>query len=184
MPTSRNFQFERLIRSAVSKNLVGGIVGVVLLSVFGIFLLGSGIAMLFVPIIIIGLIPVGGIFLIVSRFKGDFKGGDYWINLLNNEPQKIVWIKPVNIRHTAAYVITLYSEMHFQILTTDKLAIMIKCESRESQQLFLRGMQEYAPHAHIGYSDMAAFYFRSDPNDFIADLKGNNEYNPIGNSAL
>jgi hypothetical protein len=179
MNGSRNFAFERFIRSAASKNSAGSIAGIVLLALFGLFFLGFGIAIPFVPIILIGLLPIGGIAMIVARFKGDLKGGEYWINLLVLEPEKIVWIKPVNIRHTAAYVVTLYEEMHFQIMTSEGLGILIKCNTREDQVLFIGGMRQYVPHAHLGYSDIINFHYKSDPTAFIQELKESGLYQPV-----
>jgi hypothetical protein len=180
MQINRNFAFERLVRSAVSGNSIGGIVGIVVLLALALFLISFGFRLPFVPLIVMGLIPLGGIALIIYRFRGDLKGSDYWIDQLVQEPHKIVWIKPVNIRHTAAYVITLYNEMHFQVLNRDGLATMIKCDSPENQVLFISGMKQYAPHAHIGFTEAISHHYRSGPQQFIAELQRNGLYNPVG----
>jgi hypothetical protein len=179
----RNFEFERFVRNACAKNMAGAVVGIILMVALAVFFLGFGIAMPFIPIIVIGLIPLGAIFLMVFRFKGDMKGGEYWVNLMVNEPGKIVWIKPVNIRHTAAYVITLYNEMHFQILTSDGISIMIKCVSPQDQYVFVSGLKQYVPHAHFGYHDLIQFHYKSGPTEFLQELKDNGLYHPVQNLA-
>lgn len=180
MIINRNFEFERFVRSAVSNNFLGSIAGIIILVLLALFFIGFGISIPFIPILVVGIIPVLGILLLVSRFKGDLKGSDYWIDQLVQEPQKIVWIKPINIRHTAAYVITLYNEMHFQVLNTDGLKVLIKCDSPANQHLFIRGFAQYAPHAHIGFNDAVEYCYNAGPGNFIGELQRKGLYNPVG----
>lgn len=184
MQHQHNFEFERFVRNAVAKNMAGSIVGLIILCLLALFFLGFGFAMLFVPIIIVGLIPAGGIFLMLYRFKGDLKGSDYWINQLTMEPAKIVWITPVNIRHTAGYVFTLYNEMNFQILNSDGLKILIKCDERRQQLMFLYGLKQYVPHAHFGFSDRVEYYYKENPQTFLHELYANGLYAPVYNLDL
>jgi|GEM_PF-2603119 len=180
MKSERDFDFERFVRKACMKNMLGAYAGIALLFLLGLFFVSFGIAIPFIPVLLLGLLPWGGIALLIIRFKGDLKGEDYWISLLVNHPEKVIWIKPIRVRHTAAYVITLYHEMNFQLLTADGIAIAIKCDSPLDQQIFLRGLKKYVPHAHAGYDERAEDLYRSYRPQFIELLKQEHRYRPVG----
>ncbi|HEU4716740.1 MAG TPA: hypothetical protein VFU15_02860 [Bacteroidia bacterium] len=180
MPVKRDFDFERIIRDTCWKNKIGAIAGIVVLFLLSIFFIYFGIKIPFAPILILGLLPLGGIALVVYRFRGDLKGEDYWIDELVHHPERIAWIKPVRVQHTAYYVVTLYHESYYQLLDINGLAIMIKCNSPEDQLLFLRGVKRYTPHAHIGFSHVVQSLYNRNPAEFIRMVTESRAYLPVG----
>ena len=179
MNTNRDPYFERFVRDASGTNAIGSYIGMGLLFLLGLFFVYWGFRLGLIPLAIPGLLCWGGIALIIYRFRGQLKGGDYWVDLLVNQPQKIIWVKPVNIRHTAYYVVTLYQETHFHLLTTDGTSIDIKCDSPAAQQVFFNGIRRYIPYAHIGYSEQVQYCYNQHRDQFIAALQHNQLYHPV-----
>jgi hypothetical protein len=113
-------------------------------------------------------------------FRSHSFGGKFWLETFKTMPENIVWIKPITVKHTIWYVVTLYKTYHFQIYTRDNRSVAIDCNSDENQQVFFEGIKKYIPHAHIGYSlDIEEMYERS-PEDFINALQYEHVYAPIG----
>lgn len=155
--------------------------GLIILGVFvAIFLyMGS----MFAPMLILPLIMILIGVWIYNSFKGDFKGADYWEDVFKNHPEKIVWIMPITVKHTAAYVVTLYREQKFQILTDEGMKVTIKCDKTGDPQSFLNGCAQYIPQAHIGYSPQVKSTYKQDPATFIQNLTEFDMYVPLGELA-
>jgi hypothetical protein len=179
MNTNRDPEFETFVEDASMKNSLGLYAGTAVLFLLGCFLLYWGVRLGFAPIFIMGLLPWGGIAFLLFRFKGELKGGTYWVNLFYEHPEKIIWIKPINVRHTAAFLITLYQEMHFQVRTSDGLSITIKCDSQQDQQVFFKGLHRCTPDAHIGYDERVEHLYAQHRSQFIELLKQENRYLPV-----
>lgn len=181
MNTNRDPCFEQYVRDACGKHNVGAYFGMALLFFLGLFFVVYAIKLFLFPLMIPGLLFWGGIALIFYRFRGQLKSGDYWVDLLVNQPQKIIWVKPVNVRHTAYYVVTLFQESHFHLLSSDGASLDLKCDSDASRRVFFNGIRRYIPYAHIGYSPQVQYCYDNYRNQFIQALQQNNIYNPVMN---
>jgi hypothetical protein len=128
---------------------------------------------------------VGGLgYFIYNKSRGEFKSGHYWINLLQNNPGEFVWIKPIEVRHTVGYVIRLFSIKEFQFLTRHHEHITIVCDAEEDRKVFFRGIRNYLPHAHLGYSYEVSAIYEEGPGYFIKALEKRGLYRPAGDFDL
>lgn len=130
--------------------------------------------------IIIG-VTIGCIYSLVSIYfkTGHFSGSDFWISMIKDQPEHIVWIKPVVEKVTLAHVITLSKTKKFQLLTKHDRKLEITCETAAAGQVFIDAVKESLPHAHIGYSNSISILYSSNPEKFIENLKLKNLYTPI-----
>jgi len=129
---------------------------------------------------------IGGITLLymISVFydsRGDLKGGEYWLQLIEEQPEQIVWIKPIQVSYKTGWITT-DQELQFQILTRDKLKIRFTCDEGEQKTLF-DGAQTYLPKVHFGYSDEVSHLFDKSPKAFISQLEEEGLYQPIASFA-
>jgi hypothetical protein len=174
-----NEHFEDLIESTSQGATLSGILGILILLGFGAYLLYLGIASRFFLSIITGLALVTlGIILLRKQDK-EYKGKDYWVKILKEHPEKIVWIKPIITKHTVGYVFTLYRDHKFQLLTTSEEGIILNINTEISRQVFFNGIREYLPHAHIGYTREVDALFSADPENFITILQERQLYRPL-----
>lgn len=174
-----NEHFEDLIETTTQGATLGGILGILVLFSFGAYLLYLGIEYRFFLPIIAGIaIAILGIILLRNQDK-EYKGKDYWVNLLKEHPEKIVWIKPIITKHTIGYVFTLYRDHKFQLLTTSKEGIILNINTETERQIFFNGIREYLPHAHIGYTLEIDALFSANPENFITILQERQLYRPL-----
>jgi len=127
------------------------------------------------PCLIFGL--MGFYFLKKSNLK--FRGGNFWVNMIKENPENIVWIKPIVEKHTVWYLITLFKVQNFQFLTKDGLSINMKIDTAEEQKIFFDGIKINLPHAQIGYSPKIDLLYDFNPKNFIKALQARNLYTPI-----
>ena len=99
--------------------------------------------------------------------------------MIKNNPENIVWIKPITAKHTVGLIVTLYKEQKFQILTADGLAVTLKCDKPNEAQVFLNGVRDHMPLAHLGYTDHIKRLYKEGPSTFIEALKEDKLYTPI-----
>lgn len=161
------------------KAILSGWAGFALLTAMAAFFVYWGIKIPFVPILLIGLAAAAVPFWVYWRFKGDFKGASFWIDLLQSQPENIVWIKPVITKHTVGYVFTLYQERSFELYTHDGLRLRLQIDSLQNHRLFFDAIQTHLPHAHIGYSEEVDSLYRLDKPGFIQNLQDKQWYRPI-----
>jgi hypothetical protein len=174
-----NEHFEDLIESTTQGGTLGAILGVLMLFGFGAYLLYLGIASGFFLSIIAGIaIVILGIILLRNLDK-EYKGKDYWVNILKLHPEKIVWIKPIITKHTIGYVFTLYRDHKFQLLTTSEEVITLNIDTETERQIFFNGIRQFLPHAHIGYTPEVDALFSANPENFITILQERQIYRPL-----
>ena len=116
---------------------------------------------------------------LIQKCRGYLKGGQYWVDMIKEQPDNIVWIKPIVEKHTVAYVVTIFKEKKFQFLTKDRLVITMDCNSLEQQQLFFDGVKDNLPHAQIGYSYKMEDLYDDSPKTFLSSLQRAGIYTPL-----
>lgn len=174
-----NEHFEDLIESTTQGATLAGILGILMFFGLGAYLLYVGIeSKFFLPIIAAIAFVTLGIILLRKQDK-EYKGKDYWVTLLKEHPEKIVWIKPIITKHTIGYVFTLYRDHKFQLLTTSQEGIILNINTETERQIFFSGILEYLPHAHIGYTPEIDALFSANPEDFITILQERQLYRPL-----
>lgn len=174
-----NEHFEDLIETTTQGATLAGILGILMFFGLGAYLLYLGIEYKFFLPIIAGIAIVTlGIILLRKQDK-EYKGKDYWVTLLKEHPEKIVWIKPIITKHTIGYVFTLYRDHKFQLLTTDEEGIILNINTETERQIFFNGILEYLPHAHIGYTPEIDALFSANPENFITILQERQLYRPL-----
>ncbi|HEY8895298.1 MAG TPA: hypothetical protein VIM79_10810 [Niastella sp.] len=174
-----NEHFEDLIESTTQGATLAGILGILMLFGLGAFFLYLGVVYRsFIPIMAGLAVVILGIVLLTSQDK-EYKGKDYWVKLLKEHPEKIVWIKPIITKHTIGYVFTLYRDHKFQLLTTSGEAIILNIDTDIERLVFFNGIRQYLPHAHIGYTPEVDALFSADPDNFITILQERQIYRPM-----
>lgn len=174
-----NEHFEDLIESTSQGATLRTILSILILFGFGAYLLYLGIAYIsFIPFVAGLAIAILGVILLIKQDK-EYKGKDYWVKLLKEHPEKIVWIKPIITKHTVGFVFTLYRDHKFQLLTTDEEGIMLNINTETERQIFFNGILEYLPHAHIGYTPEIDALFSASPENFITTLQERQLYRPL-----
>jgi hypothetical protein len=141
----------------------------------GIAMLSSSLWFLFFDFF--GLIPLA----LAILFSMGFTTNKYWINLVNNKPENVIWIKPITVKHTVGLVVTLYKEKKFELLTVDGKNLTINCNSEDIQKVFFEGIKKYFPHSHIGYNPEIQKLYFADRINFILILQKYNAYFPVNN---
>jgi hypothetical protein len=174
-----NEYFEDLIERTSQGATLSAIFGMLIFFGFGAYLLYLGVAYKnFIPIIAGIAVAILAITLL-RRHDKEFKGKDYWVKLLKEHPEKIVWVKPIITKHTIGYVFTLYRDHKFQLLTTSGEGIILNINTEAARQVFFNGIRAYLPHAHIGYTPEVDALFTADPDNFITILQERQIYSPL-----
>lgn len=163
------------ISSASSEAYLGllAIIGILLFMLYAAAT--TGILMFLIPVIVIGYF----VYRLTKREKGTFKGSFFWGDLIEKNPDEIVWIKPILTSHTAAFVITLYKEQSFQLYTKSGLHVKFKVSSQKDLETFYKGLQTHLPHAHLGYSEKVKEAYFASKDSFISSLKNRKIYQPV-----
>ena len=174
-----NEQFEKLIkRNCESSSFQSGMAIMAIYCLAAFFLYqGAENSSIFLGIagLIIGIFA----YKMTQKYKGEIKGGLFWVDMIKENPENIVWLKPILQKNTVALVITLYKERHFQFLTKDGLRIVMKCDSDKDQQTFIEGIQIHLPNAQFGYSYQMVEIYSTNPENFINALSVKGMYTPI-----
>lgn len=173
--------FETYIKHQCEHVFLLGNAGRMLLAGFSIGVAAYGIMNFFVPFTILGIILL---LLAVFLRTGATRGGSFWVERLRNQPESIVWIKPIVEKHKMWYLITLFKTNKFQLLTRDGHAVTFVCDDPADRQIFINGIKKYIPHAHIGYSFDIAEMYEHNPADFINAVQDKNVYTPAGTILL
>lgn len=172
-----NESYENLIRKGAGAAQAEAGLGMLLFVSFILFFVywGFQIPFLFIPAVIFG--GIG--YLIYKKLPGDFKGSDFWVDMIKNNPENIVWIKPITTKHTVGLVITLYKEQKFQMLTANGIFVTMKCDKENEAEIFLNGVKNHMPNAQLGFSHQIKNIYKQDPSQFIENLKQKGLYTPI-----
>ncbi|RXK62413.1 hypothetical protein ESA94_05235 [Lacibacter luteus] len=170
-------EFNKFIVSSSEKASLSTLFALLVLAVLLFFIINSALKfpVFFIPA---GVILIAIIYFL-RKFKGDLKGGYYWQTVLHEEPERIVWIKPIIEKHTLVLVITLFKVGKFQFLTSDGLQKTITCDSDENRSVFFRGIRYYVPHAHIGYNEQVDQIYQDDPASFLKSLQQKGLYQSV-----
>ena len=170
--------FEGLIErscqdSAIKSNLA-------VAAIFGLaaFLLYAGIKISLL-LFLFGLVAVGAGFYVINLMSGELKGGKFWLEMIKENPDRIVWIKPILVDHKVAYVFSMYKEKKFQFLTKSKMKITMVCNSEADQKVFMQGIKAYLPNAHLGYSPGVDLLYDEDAQGFVSNLTKKGLYRPV-----
>lgn len=67
----------------------------------------------------------------------------------------------------------------FQLLTTTGEQVTINIDTDYERQVFFNGIQQYLPHAHIGYTPEVDALFSANPDEFIILLQQRQLYRPL-----
>lgn len=116
------------------------------------FLLFTGITTFSLLFILLGVVFVVIGYIMYSKSPGEFKGAGFWLELIKNNQDKIVWIKPITEKHTIGFVITLFEVKKIQFLTRDDISVTMECDTDEELKIFFEGIKNYLPHVHFGYN--------------------------------
>lgn len=115
----------------------------------------------------------------VFKDEGEMNSSDYWLTQIKNEPQNIVWIKPIRETTTLNFVITLDEKNYFQILSNKNKKITLECLDSSENKMFLNGIKCLLPHAHFGYNDEVNDVYTNSPDSFLPILKKEGLYTPL-----
>lgn len=107
------------------------------------------------------------------------KGLKYWQDIINYNPEKLVWVKPIIEKHTVYYVVTLYKEKHFQLLDSDKKSVKISCDNEAEQKIFIEAIKHLFPHVQFGYSRHLQIIYDEQASNFISAIQDKGLYTPI-----
>jgi hypothetical protein len=171
--------FEALVYENCESSSFHSKIGFVLIYIVVAFLFYWGIKLENI-VLIIGAIGLGAlVWYLKGKSKGVTEGGKFWVDMIRERPENIVWIKPIVTKHTAYYVLTLFTENKFEFLTKEGQKIVMNCNTREQQETFIDGVRQHLPHAQFGYSLDIAVEYDDGPEDFIDALAAKNHYTPI-----
>lgn len=172
-------EFEESLRKQYSTGIKGQIIILALLTILFAYFLNLGSFkkenMWLAAIVIIFPIFASLIINIGKKNRAQF-----WINLINSSPEKIIWINPVKTKVKAAGVITLLEARHFELYTDTGEKFDYIANSDNEFNEFLNFIKQSLPHAHIGYSkEISDLYFKNGNNNFLENLSQNGLYTPI-----
>jgi hypothetical protein len=174
-----NEEFEKLVKRNCEISSFNSGIAIITVFILSAFFLYQGLESSTFFLSIAGLAIGYYAYTMTKKFKGEIKGGVFWVDMIKENPENIVWIKPILQKNTVALVITLYKERHFQFLTKDGLRIVMKCDSDKDQQTFIDGIQIHLPNAQFGYSYQMVEIYSTNPENFINALSVKGMYTPI-----
>jgi hypothetical protein len=173
-----NRDFEDLVEKNCQDATIKAYFAVSVLFVMAGFLIYWGIK-ISLGIFLIGLGVLFAGFYCINRSGGEFKGGKFWVGMIKENPDYIVWIKPIVTKHTVGFVLVLYKEKKFQFLTKHGTRIVMECSSDKDQQVFFEGIKQHLPNAQIGYSLDTDILYNEGPSNFIKNLQNKGLYHPV-----
>lgn len=172
-------QFEDLIGKKSQSAALGTIFGILILFALGAYFLYLGVvSKILLPFIFGAGVVIFGIYFLRKNDR-EFKGSDFWVELLKTHPENFVYIKPIVTKHTVGFVLTLWREQKFQLCTINKEKILMTIDTEEERKIFFEGIQQLLPHAHIGFSYEIDALYAANPHTFIATLQERQMYTPF-----
>ncbi|MCZ4243309.1 hypothetical protein [Pedobacter punctiformis] len=176
-------EFEGFMHRKLSSANFGALTISFIVIIVPLIIIVFGFLLQLVPVILIGLICFGFFTFRLKKLKGARKGGEYWLDLIRYNSTDIVWIKPIVVKHTVYFVVTLYREKQFQLLTSDHLQVTINCDSDHDREMFFRGITKYLSKTHIGYSAEVDILYSESPENFFLNVRRSREYYPVSRLA-
>lgn len=140
--------------------------GVILSSFYSIFPIGLGIGL------IIGMITS------INRGRKEAVPESFWIDMIQNNPDNIVWIKPITNKVSVS-AIPVMKTYNFVLYTKDKHLLTLFCVSDSELDIFWRGIKTHLTNTHIGYSADIENIYEETPENFIESLKLKELYRPV-----
>ncbi len=152
---------------------------------YALVLVGVGLLVLLIFIgnaepqefaMVIAVAIVAGMYYLFNHRK--LRPASYWIKKINENPQDIVWIKPISVKQKLGYVLTVAETPRFELLDNKKNTLKFDvpiAKRGETMQQF----KEQLPRAHYGYSKEIEKIFRKRPELFIDELQKNGWYFPV-----
>jgi hypothetical protein len=116
-----------------------------------------------------------------NRYK--FKEVSFWVNVFENRPEDLVWVKPIETSHKAAYVITVAKTYKYELFLKDGTHAIIDTSYKRIAG-FYKGIRKHAPHAHFGYSNEIRKLYRKDRVNFLKNAKVQGIYTSINDYDL
>lgn len=170
-------EFVNLIKEFCAResndHAVAILLGVIIGGVFiWIGFIGGGAARI---IILIG----AGLIYYAFHLGKKIEGEDYWLDKIANSPNDIIYIKPIEVRHTVALVLTLFTNIKFKLYTVDGKELLMHCRSPEEVKTFYNLTLQHLPSAQFGYSAEVEILFDESKENFIENLKKRRLYTPI-----
>lgn len=175
-PIKLGKEFKSLLSMYLDKNREGA------LAQLAVFTISAGVLFICSIVYSTWIFALPGIFFLAIYFlrpNPSKKPAEYWIDLIEQAPSNIVWIKPVHIKRRYMGVLTIDEEKNFQLINTQEEYVIIKFKDSTDQRLFFNGIEKYLPHVQVGYSAQVSEIFHQNPTDFIENLKRKNLHTPI-----
>lgn len=116
-------------------------------------------------------------------FRKKLKPTKYWMDLIENKPTDLVWLKPVEIKHKLLHVATVAKSTQFELFSKDGCVVIIDT-SMMHRGMAIKEFKELLPDIHFGYSKEVKKIFRRHKEDFIGELKRKNLYCPLSDYEL
>lgn len=102
--------------------------------------------------------------------KSIIKNGKYEKSIIKNNPELIVWIKPVVTKNMFYGVIKMSEEKSIHLETSTGEGIELYINNSDDLQILIKGIKTMIPHAHFGYSNKAQEIYKKDPDKFLSTL--------------
>lgn len=169
----------------VSKfNIVVTLILIIFLSVLTYFLFAGNVNKIAYKYGFISLVfLVASIIGLISHLN-DSNRRKKWVSIINENPENIVWIKPIIEKTVLLNVVTLLKTRHFKLMANDATDVLIDCSSEKEAEFFLRRITVYLPHAHVGYTKEVQELYDADPKKFMVRMILNGDYTPIDKISL
>jgi hypothetical protein len=116
-----------------------------------------------------------------NRYK--FKEVSFWVDVFENRPEELVWVKPIETSHKAAYVITVAKTYKYELYLKDGTHAIIDTSYKRIEG-FYKGIRAYAPHVHFGYSREINKLYRKDKKNFLTNAMNKGLYTSINDYKL
>ncbi|MCB9233531.1 MAG: phage holin family protein [Bacteroidia bacterium] len=173
-------KFDTLIQNNATKgSLAYGLGGAIFLIGFMFFVYwGILLGMSFMYVVAAFALLIAVVLFLASWSAA--RGGARWIDLIENHPEKVVWIKPVVTKHKVALFITAFETNSFSIYAKGGNHLRLECNSEPDQKAFLEMVAEHLPQTHIGYSYEVEKIFNEGSEKFIETLQDKELFRPIG----
>lgn len=130
----------------------------------------------------IGLV-IGGILVLFSIWRfvsisNNIKSEE-WINTFEEYPSKVIWAKPINVKHKVGLVLPIGEENFIEIWTSDRKKLIFEFNNSDEVLKFYQLANTCFPDAQLGYSSEIEEIFVMNTDIFIEVLKKLNLYYSI-----
>lgn len=172
-------EFDEFIRTKCQSNQSGFNLRIIFFVVAALMLIGYAIFTSISLIYFVSLvwIIIGVIFYLSNKDLA--LSSDYWLSRIKDQNQDFIWLKPINLKTKLYFVLTIDEENYFELLTSDRKKLTVKCSKVNDNITFISGLKAALPQVHIGYNEQIEKIYQSDPNAFLRNLEAQNLYSPV-----